>query len=1065
MTPENTFSQSKVVIDTDKEVSIDEVFKIIKAQTDYTFVYQMDIFKNVPKVQLKKGSIRVDKLLNQSIISKGFNVILSNDNTIIIKKKSKSQQRQVTGKVIGEDGMSLAGVTVLVKGTTRGVSTDFDGKYTISVIDNSNVLMFSSIGYATQEIAVGNQSIIDVTLKEEISELDQITINAGYYKTSKRQATGNISRITSKEIEQQPVNNPLQTLQGRMPGVYIQQNTGVPGGSFEISIRGQNTLRQDGNEPLFLIDGVPYPTESLEDVFTSFANNGGSPLSAINPNDIESIEILKDADATAIYGSRGANGVVVITTKKGNVGESKLNIRLSQGIGKVSHKVDLLNSEQYLLMRNEGFRNDGVILPQFILDLVAPDLFVWDSTRETDWQEELIGGTAEYTNANISLSGGTSQTNYLISGTYFKETTVFPGDDSFKRVSGRFNLNHTSKDNKFSFNLSTLYTNSNSDLPRNDLFNQAITLAPVAPALYDEFGELNWENGTWTNPLAPTKQRSEDITDNFISNLKISYKITPKLKINTSLGYNNFRNDEILIDPLAAINPALLTSTSTGSSRFANGNVKTWIIEPQFEFKTNVSKGSLNLLLGTTIQGTVSEREALLATGFSSDVFLYNVEAATEVDVTNYDFTEYKYSAIYGRLNYTWENKYLLNLTGRRDGSSRFGPNKRFGNFGAIGAGWVFSEEDFIKNKSSFFSYGKLRGSYGSTGNDQIPDYGYLDTFSFIESYNEISSLEVTRLSNPDYSWETVKKLEFGLELGFWEDKFIPTISWYRNRTEDQLVGLPLSEVTGDSQVQFNRPAVVENRGWEIELNATPINTSDFTWSTNINLTIPKNELVEFNNIEEFPVFDNLYEIGRPINGGSRKYYKFTGINPETGRYSVVDFNGDGIINIQDSQNFVELGQEYFGGFQNSFSYKSFQLDFTFQFVKQKGASIARSFDMPGKMSNQPASVLRDRWSNPGDISSHGALSAFGIGGTEYSNFIDSNSNFIDTSFIRLNNISFSFSLPEKFLKQVKLNQFRLFIEGQNIFTLKKSEGNPEIGSSFSIPSLRRLTAGVNIGL
>ncbi len=1070
------FSQNeKITIKADQTLTLVEVFELIKEQTGYTFMHKSDLFDGAPPVSLQKGVITVKKLLDKSLENSDFTYEFTKDGSIILKPIP--EPIKITGKVTDSEGKPLPNATVIIKGTNTGVTADMKGNYTITVPDFKTTLVFSYVGFATQEIVVGNKVTINVSLEQAATELEGVTINAGYYTVKEREKTGNISRVSAKEIEQQPISNPLQAIQGRMPGVYITQKSGVPGGGFDIRIRGINSIRylfDDSDDPLYLVNGVPFPSLNLNTGYSFSAKGKGNSLSTINPDDIESIEILKDADATAIYGSRGANGVVLITTKKGQAGKTKLDIDIAQGMGAIPRKIELMNTEQYVEMRREGIENSGYGgLPIETLRRVLPDAYVWGTDRYTDWQEVLLGGTAHQTNANMALSGGNSTTNFMIGGSYYREKTVFPGDGDFQRAAVRLNLNHASKNRKLNVSLSVNYTTSKSTrFPGTDFTRKALTLAPNAPDLYDEEGNINWENSTWHNPLSDLEKEFNDQTDNLVANTQISYRILPGLQIKTTLGYNTIHLDEVAIIPFSSIDPGRLTPNSIAYSDFGKRNIKSWNIEPQLEYSRKIAKGELKLLLGNTFQNTVSEAQAIRAQGFSSDALLLNIKSATDLRIRYSDYSEYRHYAIYGRMNYTWDKKYIVNLTGRRDGSSRFGPGKQFGYFGAFGLAWIFSKEQFIQDAFPFISFGKLRASYGSTGNDQIGNYEYLNTFSSVDDpYNGSKGLLVTRHANPDYSWETVKKLEVGLEMGLFEDKIFTTVSWYRNRATDQLVGFPLSQVTGKSSVQFNLPATVENRGWEFELSAKIFNTDHFQWNTAFNLTIPQNELIEFPDIELFPTYDFRWEIGKSIFG--QKMYEYKGINPETGLYEFVDYDGDGNISYNDYQKYVEIGQTYYGGLHNSLSYKGFQFDFFFQFVKQTGQDFFTVFTLPGSgghsrhsaAPNQPAAVL-DRWQQPGDMASFQqyAFSSFGDASRAFSKFKQSNAAYRDNSFIRLKNISLSYTFPERILSKLGLQRLRVYIEGQNVLTITDYEGfDPEY--SLGLPPLRMFTAGLQITL
>ncbi|TRX61188.1 TonB-dependent receptor [Fulvivirga sp. M361] len=977
-------------------------------------------------------------------------------------KATAPEDQIISGTVTDENGQPLPGANILLEGTAQGTITDADGNYTLEMADEVTTLVVSFIGYSTQKIEIAGRKVIDVVLKLDVTSLEAVVVSTGYWETPERLNPGNIAKVSAEIIEQQPVVNPLQAMQGRVAGVQIQETSGIPGSAININIRGLNSLNngQDGlpnaNLPFYVIDGVPFVATSLNSGFLPLS--GGSPLASLRPSDIESIEILKDADATAIYGSRGANGVILITTKKGRAGKTKVDINISRGVGEVVNKVDLLNTDQYLSMRREALVNDGVwpiLTPQD--STIRPDIFAWNPTRNTDWQEELLGGTAEQTNAGISISGGTKLTQFVFRASFFKQTNVYNYDNSaFKSGSGHFNLNHSSVDNRFNINVSTTYTFNTNNQNGGDLVGVALRLAPNAPSLFDEDGNLNWENN-FENPLGFLRQEYENDTRNLTTNAVLSYELITGLKAKATLGYTNITVDEIQIRPLTSFNPE---EDELGDNRIANSNNDTWIIEPQLEYTRKLGDGDLKVLVGTTFQESIQNGQTIIGDDYTADALIRDINAAGDIGILGTNYSEYRYNAIYARVNYNWRNKYILNLTGRRDGSSRFGPGKQFGNFGAIGGAWLFSNEGFIENNLPFLSFGKLRGSYGVTGNDQIGNYGFLNTFESVRAYNNVSSLVLARASNEDFSWETNKKLEFGIELGLWQDKVSLSTSWYRNRSSDQLIGRPLPATTGFSQVQFNLPALVENRGWEFELSTVNLKTDNFQWTSSANLTIFNNELKEFDDIEMFPAFDNRFEVGRPLFG--RKEFKSLGVDPETGDFVFEDVNADGNIDELDRQDFVEIAQDYFGGLNNSFRYKFLQLDVFFQFVKQNALSFNSSFSAPGVQSNQPLNVL-NRWTNVGDISEIRSFTQ--APGTEYFRNAPSNNAIQDASFIRLKNVSISWLLPSEWINKINVQSGRIYVQGQNLLTITSYDGLDPESRSLSLPPLRIISAGVQIGI
>lgn len=1061
---ESSLAQEKVTIDVDKVATIDEVFEIIIDQTKYRFLYPEGLFKDAPKVQLKKGIIRVDKLLNQSLGAGKFNVIVSENNTIIIKDAKSQEPIRVVGKVVDEKGLPVSGATVLIKGTNIGVATDFDGSYSILSPSRENILVFSALGFATQEVLIENNETINITLKENFSELDEVTINAGYYKTTKRESTGTISNIEAETIENQPILNPLEALQGRMSGVNITQTTGVPGGGFDIKIRGQNSIRAEGNMPLYLVDGIPYSSEPLGNYFVSYGIfpgvNGFSPLKNISPSDIESIEILKDADATAIYGSRGANGVVLITTKKGKKGKTKFDVNISNGIGSITRKLDLMNTQQYLEMRDEAFVNDNREYSFTDYDVNG----TWDRNRYTDWQKFFVGGTAKISNVQASVSGGNESTQFLLSSNFQKQTTVFPGDFDYKRSTFLLNLNHNSVDNKLVLGFSANYTSDNNDLPNTDFLNDAF-LAPNAPSLYDENGDLNWENSTFSNPLSKLNTTYLSKTNTLFSNLSLSYKIISNLVLKTNFGYNKTYVDEKNIIPNTIYDPAYGLGSEYSSSTINDNERSSYSIEPQLEWSLNFNNSKLTFLSGLTFQNQTSNQLLLYASGFPSNNLIEDLTSASNITIYSNVKTEYNYNAAFARLNYNLNRKYILNLTGRRDGSSRFGPSRRVANFGAGGFAWIFSEENIIKNNLKFIGYGKIKSSYGITGNDQIGDYQFLDTYASSGlSYQGLAGLAPTRLFNPNFSWESNRKFELSIELGLFNNHILLNTNYYKNKSSNQLIGIPLPSTTGFNSLQANFDATVQNTGLEFELNSRNFNNENFVWNTSFNITFSKNKLLEFPNLEE-STFANQLVIGEPLS--TLKIYKGIGVNPETGLYEFEDYNNDGIISIDDRQYTQNIEPKFFGGINNNFQFKNFELDIFFQFVKQTGHNYLYSIGIPGTFgtySNKPSDVL-DRWQNSGDISN---IQQFSTGfnpeiiDNYYQNYNSTNA-FSDASFIRLKNVSLTYSISEEWTKNFKCS---IFLQGQNLLTFTKYRGyDPENQSTTSIPPLRVITLGARISL
>ena len=967
---------------------------------------------------------------------------------------SLPQQHKVQGTVT--DGTNpLPGVTIAIKNKkSNAVISDYSGQFSISS-SPYDTLVVSYLGFKTALIPIRGRTVVDIILAYDSTTLQEVRVNAGYYSVKESERTGSIARITSKDIETQPVTNVLATMQGRMAGVNIIQQTGIPGGGFDIRIRGQNSIRTDANAPLYIIDGVPYASDPIGSYQTATAfPTVASPLNNINTENIESIEVLKDADATSIYGSKGANGVVLITTKKGKKGKTTFTVNASTGAGTVTRFLKLMNTQQYLAMRRQAFLNDG------ITEYGESDYDVngtWNQNRYTDWQRELTGGTAQISDIQATISGGSDNTQFLLSGNSHRESSVFPGDFLYKKAGSQLSVNHRSPDNKFKITFSGGYNIQNNNQPSFDFTYDARSLPPNAPALYDATGQLNWENGTWQNPLANLNTKFESKTNDFLANTMLSYEVLPGLTLKSSLGFTDLKTKETRIVPSTIANPAYNVSSATSAIYLNNTERNSWIIEPQLNWTKELGAGKLDALLGSTFQSQSTEKLFLSATGFSSNSLIYNIAAAKTVKIVLNDETLYKYQAFFGRLNYNWQQRYIVNLTARRDGSSRFGQGNQFANFGAAGIAWLFTNENFMK-KQSWLSFGKIRSSYGTTGSDQIGDYQFLDTYTVSNAiYSGNTGLQPTRLYNSNFGWEINKKLEAALELGFLNDRIFVTTAWYQNRSSNQLVGIPLPGSTGFTVIQSNLDATVENTGLELTLRTVNFNHDSFNWSTSINMTFARNALIKFPGLEGSS-YSQQYRIGQPLN--MELLYRFNGVNPQTGIYSFEDINKDGKISFPDDQQVIaDLNPKYFGGIQNQLSYKGIVLDFLFQFVKQK--NYAYPMGPAGMMSNQQARMT-DSWINAENPALYQMYTTGSNGDalTGDNLYAQSTASIVDASFIRLKNIALSYELPLN-LKETKC---KIMLQGQNLLTFTKyKDGDPEFTSYGFLPPLKVVTAGVQL--
>lgn len=989
------------------------------------------------------------------LILLGFSLAFSSSFAASTKRHSRfiPQQFQIHGTVT--DGANpLPGVTIAIKSKLNSAAiSDYNGQYSLAA-SPSDTLIVSFIGYRTVYIPVKGRLVVDVKLLYDTTTLQEVRVNAGYYSVKESERTGSIARITSKDIETQPVTNVLATMQGRMAGVSITQTTGVAGGGFDIKIRGQNSIRSDANAPLYIIDGVSYSSSPIGSSQTSsIFPTSTSPLNSINPDNIESIEVLKDADATSIYGSRGANGVVLITTKKGKSGKTRFTITSSTGSGTVTRFLKLMNTQQYLAMRKQAFINDGKQYGITDYDVNG----TWDQDRYTDWQQELLGGTSTINDNQATVSGGSQNTQFLLSGSHHSESTVFPGHFGYNRGGVQVNINHRSEDNRFQIIFSGGYTAQKNNQPASDLTNSTRFLSPNAPTLYNTDGTLNWENQTWENPLRNLNAKYESKTKDLIANAVLSYELLEGLSIKSSFGFTDLGTVETRTAPSTIFNP-IYNFSSQRSVLYQNQTSRTsWIIEPQINWEKEFENGKIGLLVGSTFQSQTTNTLYQSGSGFSSNSLIYNLAAAKVITIQLNDETQYKYEAFFGRLNYNWHDRYILNLTARRDGSSRFGPDRQFANFGAAGFAWLFSNENFLKDRS-WFSFGKFRSSYGTTGNDQIGDYQFFDTYSTTGvSYDGISGISPSRLYNSDFGWEINKKLEFALETGFFKDRIFATLSWYKNRSSNQLVGIPLPGTTGFTSIQANLNAVVENKGLEFTLRTVNVQKENFQWTTNFNITFAQNKLLSFPDLQS-STYSQQYKIGEPLN--ILILYKLNGVNPQTGIYDFKDLNNDGLISSPyDRQFTADLNPKYFGGVQNQLSYKGWNLDFLFQFTKQQN----RIFPMgtPGLMSNQQTRIT-DSWQKTGDQTAYQMYTT----GTDRT-VVNANNSYLlsdaiitDTSFIRLKNIALSYNIP----LSIKDTNCKVMLQAQNLLTFTKyQDGDPEFSTIGYLPPLKVVTVGVQL--
>ena len=1054
-------------------LTLKDVFSAVKKQTGYVvFHNKRDLNENktisltVSKIPLKQFLDLLAKELSLEYTIEDKTIVYAkrtrNINIRLMDSLSGNQEMRIliSGRVQDADGNSIAGVSITVKGTSTGTTTDANGHFSINVLPGQ-ILVISSVNFKEREIKVGSETSMTITLVRVVSSLDDIVIK-GYYNTTKRKSTSAVGTVTAEEIAKQPVANPLNALQGRVAGALITQSNGLPGSRVTVQIRGQNSI-ENGTIPLYIIDGIPFNITTqavpVRDDLNSFgisgANGAVSPFSVINPADIERIDILKDVDATAIYGSRGSNGVVLITTKKARAGKTRIDLNVYSGIGKVARQIEMMNTQQYLALRKEAFANDGLTATA----ANAPDLMVWDQNAYTNWQDKYMGGTAGTTDAQLTVSGGDSRTRFLLNGGYHKETTVMPGSLGSDRISGRFNGDHSSANKKLNINLSISYAADKTNLNVTDP-SSVYNLPPNMP-LYNPNGTLYWYSGI-NNPEALFMQKYIGKTSSFITNTGIRYSLLPGLDFKTNFGFTRISIKQNTQLPGYSKNPVNMVSNS---ARFADITQESWLIEPQLNYNKRLGEVFVSVLAGTSFQRNLNEGLSISADNYTNPAQLGSLTGAGTNPAPDMQpsYTLYKYTSVFGRLNFEWKSRYILNATVRRDGSSRFGPGKRFGTFGSVAAAWIFSDEDGLREALPFLSFGKIRSSYGITGNDQFSDYYYMSTLASASgsyAYQGSSVLFPARIPNPALAWESTKRLDVGIELGFAGNRIYLNAGYYHNRSSTQVSTVRVSSVAGTNAYTGNLPATIQNTGLEFELNTTNIKTKDFSWKTSLNLTIPRSKFVA---IDKSYFNASTAVLNEPITAVLR--YVYMGTDPATGRPLYAAFNasstGKDTVTFTPSFNLDRrvIGNSaptLYGGINNELSFKNFELSFFFQYTRREGQVAFTT--VPGVLANIDASRT-ERWTAPGQNAVNPRATTVS---TIYSNYAGSDATWGDASWLRLRNVSLSYTFSQNWIQKAKLQNLRVFVTGQNLFVTSKvkSAFDPETG--ISMPPLRVLTAGIS---
>ncbi|MFD0792055.1 SusC/RagA family TonB-linked outer membrane protein [Mucilaginibacter litoreus] len=1088
---------------TKSNASLKSIFTDIKKQTGYLVLYPSALVKEAKPVTVELKNVPLKEALDQILGDQNMEFEIQ-DNSIEVREKEVTildrikkvmDARDAAGSVIDENGQPLVGASVRVKNGKESAVTNKDGIFSLKGIAEHSILVITYIGYKEKEINI-DEELINIKMELSDSKLDEVQVQA-YGKTSKRISTSNITTIKAKEIEDQPVQNPLYAMMGRVPGLIITPTSGLNGAAVKVQLRGQNSLSNVDSEPLFVIDGVPY-LNSIAGVQQPGLETI-SALSFINPNNIESIDVLKDADATAIYGSRGANGVILITTKRGKAGDAQVSGRFSTNLTTVPKTFKMMNTDQYLEMRRECYSNSGLPIPDHSTpngekDASNFDLTVWNPKRYTDWQKEFLSGTGVTYYGNLDVSGGNQLLQYRVAGQYSDRGTLTPGDSKFKTSNIDFSLNGRSANQKFQIGISGGYNNI-SDHSSDDLTRFALTLAPNAPAVYEASGNLNWEPnpgsdiglGTWTNPLSLLKQMTETTSNIIRGNINLSYQLAKGLKFTNDIGITKTTIHSFSPHTIAAQDPATF-GYATAYSATTDNSTSTFSTAPQLNYVENLFGGRLDVLLGASYQTNTQLSQVITARGYTSDALIGSLALGNSDGIGDKSNTsaEYKYLGTFGRINYNWQDKYIVNLNGRHDGSSRFGPGNQFGNFASVGGAWIFSNEDFLKDKKSVLSYGKIRSSFGTTSNDGIGDYQFLELFSAISgvNYQGLNVIGSSGAVNPNYHWESKQNLEIGFDLGFFKDRILLSASYFNAISGSQLLSKSTALTTGAGRVAINQNARIQNTGMEATISAEVISHHNFQWKITGNISfLNKNKILAFPPKDDLSFPDrinNIYDVtdpnfnavGKPF-AGIVAVYEFRGVNPQTGYYtfakkdgtSTTGSNFDAFSSYKYAK-LIDIAPKYYGGFTNSFNYRGLSLSFFIQFSKQMGKNPIYQTDggAPGSTIFASPEFNVNRWRNPGDISSIQKVSNNIDGYFDYAVLTQSDAAWVDASFFKLKNVSLSYQLPSVRIQKIGMKGLTIFANAQNVATFTKYKGiDPEAQSIYSLAPLREVSLGFNV--
>jgi TonB-linked SusC/RagA family outer membrane protein len=1049
--------------------------------------------------------MRKTKWGNSSALQKCLALFIS----LLLLFNCYGQERSVKGKVTGDGGTPLVGASVLIKGTDIGTTTNTAGDFSIKAPGRDAVLVISFIGYLPQEVPVGNSLSFSVQLRVDESRRGEEIVVVGYGTQRRRDLTGAVSKISGETIRSTLVNSPDQAIQGRVAGVQVVQTSGAPGGAVQVRIRGVNSTAGGGaNQPLYVVDGVPLlyvegiNSLSLGNEGSSggSASNAASPLSTINPNDIESIEILKDASAAAIYGARAANGVVLLTTKSGRVGKPQVSLNVSYGIQTLRKKIPVLNAREYALSRQDHRRNRGSAGNE-VYDIWTANPFLLP--KGTDWQDELFVD-APIANYNVGVSGGSDRVTYSVSSDYMDQQGIVL--NTFSRRTGiRVNMDVKATE-KLKFgtrtNLSKQWENGigTDEFFQSDL-NSLTVNSPVG-RVYDASGNFTGRpnaiiNGTFwgSNPVANVTERIRNADRNrIISNIYGEYSILSNLRFRSSLGVDYLFSDLRQVEPYWVRGVDINSPVRVSESRNSTYN---WIAEQTLSYDKRFGEHQLNAVGGFSAQNIRIKTMFAAANGSVSNALNQLGNNPTFSSIAG-GISDQGLVSQFLRANYSFKGRYLFTGTVRRDGSSRFGANYQYGYFPSASVAWRISEEAFLRDNKAISDL-KLRASYGSTGNQEIGNFLYaalMGGTTAVFGNNYTPGLVPSRFQNEDIKWERNNQMDIGMDLSLFNNRLRLTMDYYDKRTNGLLAPAPMSVISGVGNSFITNIGEIRNSGFEFALNSDIIQGKSLTWNVDFNISTNRNEVVSLGSqpfingvsIWRIGSYINRTEVGHPIGAfsliqtnGQYLTWEEAATAPiyriqsqpwfGPGDPRPVDQNKDGIIDDNDRVWSGSPFPDFYGGFTSTVNYRNWSF------------MVFAPFQSGNKIWNQPflnattfegnvwRSVYENRWqpANPGVTTS--------IPIPRNNNPIMASPLYLqDGSFFRIRTISLGYQVPVASLKFMKLSNLRVFAQANNFFVFTNYQGwDPEVNSFGSnvttngvdigaYPQAKSVVFGVNVG-